>query len=175
MAASTAANSSANSSSRVTIGGLNASSSFSTGSGPSTSGCVASACPALPRSASRPAADNAQPGSAPAMRRRAASTACAWLSSWVGVRTSMPASCSTRSSMWTSWPSSKSAAQASAKCVLAIQPSRIGLVRSRSSSRASASSALASGRASSDQGSGSGRPALKGGIGRLASRGEDRS
>ena len=122
-------------------------------------GCVRPPCPAPQRIET--GGDSAQPGAAPAMRRRARNTVRARVSSWVGVRMSMPASCSTRSSRWTSSPSSHSAAAASTKWVLAIQPSRMGLVRSRSSSRANASSARASGRARSGQGSGSRSSALK--------------
>lgn len=72
-------------------------------------------CPSRPRSAKRPGRDSAQSRFCVKMRRRARSTACARVSSWVGVRMSMWASCSRRSSAWTSSPSSHSAAAASAK------------------------------------------------------------
>ena len=153
MAASTEANTSENSSSSA-IGGSNASSSPSTGSASSTSACVRR--PPLPS----PAAPRGRRPTTPSRARRrryggarAARRALGSARGWAS-RTSISASCSTRSSRCTSSPSSQSAAQASTKWVLAIQPSRIGLVRSRSSSRASASSARASGSAISGQGSG---------------------
>ena len=77
------------------------------------------------------------------MRRRALKTAWARVSSRVSDRISLLASCKTRSSIWTSWPSIHALAQASIKCVRAIQPSRMGLTRNRSSNRDSASSAVA--------------------------------
>jgi hypothetical protein len=54
-------------------------------------------------------------GAASATRRREHNIAWARVSSCVGVRTSMPASCSTRSSIWRTSPSSRSAAAASEK------------------------------------------------------------
>ena len=115
-----------------------------------------SACPPRPRRLASPAGDSAQSGLASATRRRMRSTACARVSSWVGARMSMWASWSTRSSRWTSSPSSHRQAAASVKWVRATHPSRIGLLASRSSSRASESSAAASGPASFAHGSGSG-------------------
>jgi len=130
-------------------------------------GSASSPSPARPRSPPRPEADKAQPISALAMRRRARSTACARVSSWVGLRTSFSASCSTRSSRCTSSPSSHREAQASRKWVRAMKPSRIGLVRSLSSSRASASSAVARGAAIRGQGNRSAIPARSDISGRM--------
>ena len=95
-----------------------------------------SPCPPRPRRPASPAADSAQSGLASAIRRRVRSTAWARVSSWVGARISMWASWRTRSSRWTSSPSSHRQAAASVKWVRATQPSRIGLLASRSSRRA---------------------------------------
>ena len=82
---------------------------------------------ASPRSAARPAPDEASPKA----RQRCAGAPAAPRGrgprrGWARM-TSMPASCSTRSSRCTSSPSSHRAAQPSV-CVLAIQPLRTGLV-----------------------------------------------
>lgn len=105
------------SSSSATIPGSKSSSSSPPGSTSSKSGGDGPPSPDRPRNASRPAGDNAQSGAASATRRRVHKIAWARVSSCVGVRTSMPASCSTRSSIWTSSPSSQSAAAASEKWV----------------------------------------------------------
>ena len=70
--------------------------------------CVRLPCPAPQRLETGGRQRPAGCGAGDAAARR--NTACARVSSWVGVRMSMPASCSTRSSMWTSSPSSQSAA-----------------------------------------------------------------
>ncbi len=67
----------------------------------------------MPRTAVSPSFDSGQ-GALRAMAVRLARRAkAAWVNSWVGLRTSTPASCSTRSLMLTKWPSSRRARTAS--------------------------------------------------------------
>src|SRR5271166_3553756 len=132
------------------------SSSFSYGASPSSSNAPTSSSwarcapspsgsdtAARPISAFKPEGERARCGASRTMRRRAFKTAWVRVSSRVGDRISIVASCKTRSSMWTSSPSIHALAQASIKCVRAIQPSRMGLTRNRSSNRDNASSAVA--------------------------------
>ena len=111
---------------------------------------------ARPINAFKPEGDKAHCGASRRMRRRALKTAWARVSSRVGDRISIFASCKTRSSIWTSSPSIHALAQASIKCVRAIQPSRMGLTRSRSSNRDNASSAAPSGPTIEGHGKGNG-------------------
>ncbi len=119
-------------------------------SSPASSPCptrVVSSVPpsAAPPKISRPSGLNAQSGAAAAIFRRARSTAWARVTSCVGDLMSIRASCRTRSSSTTSSPASQRLAQASWKWLRLTKPSAIRLARTRSSSRASASSAAASG------------------------------
>ena len=105
------------------------------GSG-SFSSPVASARPALP-SQCLDADRRQRPAGALAAMRRVHATPHARVSSWVACGCPFAASCSTRSSMWTSWPSIQSAAAASAKWVRR-DPAPADWLVNRLSSRASA-------------------------------------